>query len=348
MKTNQKVAVSIFVLMGFVVGLVIGVSLTNPGMSLFEAAGTIGKIDKYRNVKITEKDIELRNDLLADETLREAYKDYLTFEYTASVKMAEDIQYSLEAIRDVPAFRAANPQTIARMEEHQLLLDHTRMQLLEAISVLQNLHDMEKIAVHNVLNNAASVLSQNAYRNYVLFDYIDGVEQFVQGEARGEFSRLERSHDLLYANLLSSSIINDNKLAIRYLMYDKELLTRNENLAMDRQALQARVAMDIDRSERRLMDVDTELLFDAKQLGVFWAVDQYAIFDAEQMESLFQLQTVRSFDTEQLESFMRNEGFRTREFSNMEVALWDIGKLDHLLQAREQLEMISMTRHYMR
>jgi hypothetical protein len=131
-------------------------------------------------------------------------------------------------------------------------------------------------------------------------------------------------------------------------MYDKELLTRNENLAMDRQALQARVAMDIDRSERRLMDVDTELLFDAKQLGVFWAVDQYAIFDAEQMESLFQLQTVRSFDTEQLESFMRNEGFRTREFSNMEVALWDIGKLDHLLQAREQLEMISMTRHYMR
>ena len=348
MKTNQKVAVTIIVLVGFVVGLVIGVSLTNPGMSVFEAAGSIGKVDKYRNVKITEDDIELRNSLLADEALREAYKDYLTYEYTANVKMAEDIQYSIAAAREIAPFRTANAETIMKLEDFSSLLQNSRGQLLEAIAVLSRLPDMNRIAIQSVFMDASNAMAHIFSRNNVLFDFISRAELFLDAGIRGEFSRLERSHDLLFANLLSSSIINDNKIAIRYLMYDKELLTRNENLAMDREALSARLALDMERPSRIMMDMDQEQLgiMEAEQLGVFWAKG-YMSFDAEYLESMFDLQKVRAFDAEQLDDFFRNEQYRTFEIREVEMA-WDAEMLNNFMVAREQLESFAVLNRNLR
>ena len=348
MKTNQKVAVTIIVLVGFVVGLVIGVSLTNPGMSVFEAAGSIGKVDKYRNVKITEDDIELRNSLLADEALREAYKDYLTYEYTANVKMAEDIQYSIAAAREIAPFRTANAETIMKLEDFSSLLQNSRGQLLEAIAVLSRLPDMNRIAIQSVFMDASNAMAHISSRNNVLFDFISRAELFLDAGMRGEFSRLERSHDLLFANLLSSSIINDNKIAIRYLMYDKELLTRNENLAMDREALSARLALDMERPSRIMMDMDQEQLgiMEAEQLGVFWAKG-YMSFDAEYLESMFDLQKVRAFDAEQLDDFFRNEQYRTFEIREVEMA-WDAEMLNNFMVAREQLESFAVLNRNLR
>ena len=62
MKTKKSIVVTAGLLIGFVIGLMVGITLTNPGLSLMEAAGTIGKVDQYRNVRVTEKDIELRNE----------------------------------------------------------------------------------------------------------------------------------------------------------------------------------------------------------------------------------------------------------------------------------------------
>ncbi|MDZ4204800.1 MAG: hypothetical protein U1C46_08295, partial [Bacteroidales bacterium] len=88
MRAKRNLLVIVGLLIGFSAGLIVGIMLANPGLSLREAAGTIGKIDKYRNVKITEADIELRNELLADEGLRKAFTSYLNYEYAANVKMA--------------------------------------------------------------------------------------------------------------------------------------------------------------------------------------------------------------------------------------------------------------------
>jgi hypothetical protein len=343
MKTNQKVAVTIIVLVGFVVGMLIGVSLTNPGMSVFEAAGSIGKVDKYRNVKITEEDIELRNILLTDESLREAYKDYLIFEYTAQAKMAEDIQYSLDAAREISSFNAISAESMMKLEDFTTLLQNSRGQLLEAIAVLSGLPDMNRIAIQSVLMDASNAMAHISSRNNVLFDFINDVELFLDEGIRGEFSRLERAHDLLFANLLSSSIINDNRIAVRHLLYDKELLSRNENLAMDQEALSARLALDFERPSRIMMDIDQEQfgIMEAEQLGVFWAVrsarNEYMTFDAESLESMFSMKEIRAFDSEQLNDFFRNEHYRTFDFSTVETEM-NAEMLRDIMVAREQVE----------
>jgi len=344
MKTNQKVAVTIIVLVGFVVGLVIGVSLTNPGMSVFEAAGSIGKVDKYRNVKITEDDIELRNTLLTDESLREAYREYLIFEYTAHAKMAEDIQYSLDAAREIAPFRAANAEIIMQLESYSSLIDNARVNILEGIAALSMLPDMNRIAIQSILNDVSNALAQASFRNNILFDYIDVVELFIEGGPRGEFSRLEKAHDLIFVNLLSSSIINDNKFSVRYLMFDKELLTRFENLAMNFDVLQERIALDMRYPAGVLVAFDQEKLGvnEAGRIGVFWAGREYMNFTAEHMESIFGLREIRAFNVEQMHDFIRNEHFRTFDFGQVEFAL-DTEVLQDLIQARELFDVFALS-----
>jgi len=345
MKKNQKVAVSILVLIGLAVGLIVGVSLTNPGMNLIEAAGTIGKIDKYRNVKITEQDIELRNDLLTNESLREAYKNYLTYEYTANVKMAEDIQYSMEAAREVALFRTAYANNIQQLENYAQLLDVVRLEVLEAIAVLNAMESVNRIALHSVLNNASSALMQSHYHCNVLFNFISSVQQLMSSNVLEVSANLATAHDLLFADLLSSAIINNDQLAVRYLLSEADFLTKNENLALDKEVLAVRFLMDMERPSKRLMDMNADQMgiINTEQIGVFWAVENFVNFNAEQLASLFQFEKVRALDAEQLSAFFHSERYLVFDAAAIQMAR-DVSQFGELLEAREQLSMSALSR----
>lgn len=260
MKTKKSIVVTVGLLIGFVVGLMVGITLTNPGLSLMEAAGTIGKMDSYRNVKVTEQDIELRNELLSDASMKNAYQQYLLYEYTMNVKMADDIQFAIEEADGLPGFRSANARTMDKLEDYAMFLDNARLQILEALGVINELDGRSQVAIRTVLNNAGNAMAQTTYRSTVLFDFIDGVQRFIDTNGREAYPQLALAHDKLYANLLATALVNDNRPVLEHLL-ERDVLSEDESLALHSNAMRDQILLDVGRLEGSLM-LDTEQLQD--------------------------------------------------------------------------------------
>lgn len=259
MKTKKSIVVTVGLLIGFVVGLMVGITLTNPGLSLMEAAGTIGKMDSYRNVKVTEQDIELRNELLTDASMKNAYQQYLLYEYTINVKMADDIQFAILEADKVPGFRSVNARTMDRLEDYAMFLDNARLLILEAISVINDLDGRSQVAIRTVLNNAGNAMAQTIYRSNVLFDFIDGVQQFIDTNGREIHPELALAHDKLYASLLATALVNDNRPVLEHLL-ERDVLTEDESLALHNEALMAQFLNDVGQLSAAMIIYDTEQL----------------------------------------------------------------------------------------
>lgn len=320
MKTKKNIVVSIGLLIGFVIGLMVGITLTNPGLSLMEAAGTIGKVDKYRNVKVTEEDIELRNELLADSSLRVAYQNYLMYEYVFNVKMADDIQYSIAAANDINGFRASDPNTLESLEDYAQFLDNARLQILEAIGTLDDVANKGQIAIRSVLNNAGNVLAQTVYRSTVLFDFMNDIERFINTSGEAEYPQLAKAHDLLYANMLNSCIVNENRPILEHLL-TKEILSDGEDLALHSETLQMAVAWDSEQLKFYLAEKLQDNILGSQIL--------YSGFtDSEQ------LRTITFYDSEQLSYMVDSEQLRQMGGS------FDMETLNSLLLGKEQLGLL--------
>ncbi len=258
MKTKRSIVVTIGLLIGFVIGLMVGITLTNPGLSLMEAAGTIGKMDSYRNVRVTEQDIELRNELMSDASMKDAYQSYLLYEYTMNVKMADDIQFAIHEADRVSGFRSANVRIIERMEDYAMFLDNARLLILEAVGVINELDGRSQVAIRSVLNNAGNAMAQTTYRSTVLFDFIDGVQRFIATNGRATHPQLALAHDKLYANLLAKALVNENRPVLKHLL-ERDVLTEDGSLALNSKALMASVLFDVGQ-------LDGIVAFDTEQL----------------------------------------------------------------------------------
>ncbi len=245
MKSKKIIQNLIIVVFAFVAGIMVGITLTNPGLSLMEATGTIGRVDQYRNVKITEADIELRNELLSDDRMREAYVQYLTFEYTNNIQMADNISYALVAADASPVFRTANSGTLNQMEDYGVFLDNVRLRILEAMAVISDLSGTDKVAIRTVLGDAGNAISQTITRSNAVFSFLTGVEDFFLTTAKEDFPQLVNAHDRLFSNMMAINMINDNRPVLEYLLA-KGFLGEESALAMsDMESLRMNVLNDV-------------------------------------------------------------------------------------------------------
>jgi len=301
MKVKNTVITLFAVVISLAIGFILGVALTNPGMNFTEAAGTIGRVDQYRQVRITEADIELRNEMLADAHMREAYRNYLAYEYSANVKMAEDIRFALEAGRSAPGFAVANVRTLDRMEEYAEFLDNARLRILQALGTINDLSGRDRVAIRSVLNSAGNAISQTIIRSKVVFDYLTGAEKFFVEAPKSEFQDIVRAHDQLFANLLMSNMVNDNRPVLEHLLAKNFLDEDGELAQLDRESLQtivpsdaARLNMDVGLFDVEMMQyfvLDMESLQqwmpDQEQLQAVWDAEQLRFFDSEQLNQLY-------------------------------------------------------------
>jgi hypothetical protein len=249
MKKQKTIFIILGLVIGLVVGLAAGLALMNPGMtgiSVWEAAGTIGRVDQYRNVRVTEADIELRNELLADSTMREAYRNYLAYEYAANIKMGDDLRFAIAAGREHEGFSTYNARTLDRMEEYAMFLDNVRLRLLEAIGTISDLSDRDRVAIRTVLNSAGNALAQTQRRNGVVFDFMADVEGFFETNPKAEFPQLALAHDQLFANLLMHNIMNDNRPVLEHLLAKEVMDEDGEFAQLDAETLRAQVLFDME------------------------------------------------------------------------------------------------------
>jgi hypothetical protein len=330
MKTSKTFAIVLSLVVGFAFGLIIGIILTNPGVSLIDAAGTIGRLNQYRNVRITEADIELRNELLSDEEMLEAYRSYLAFEYSANLRMVEDLNTALQAGRDIPEFSSKNAHTLDRLESYAGYLENARLTILDAMGALNDLSGQSRVAVRSLLNNAGNAIVQSHSLSSPVFDFMLGVDSYLKQNPEGDYKQLANAHDQLLANLMMINIINRNLPVLEYLT-EKSVLAEDLELAQfDSETLRSKVLEDVGKLEGNVV-------FDSEKLNsIFFDTERLAFFDAETLSLVMhlsqeeQLRGIVAFDSEKL-----NTGF-TLDAENMSVFL-DSEKLNLMILGSQQL-----------
>ncbi len=335
MKAKNLVPVLLGVIIAFAVGLMVGITLTNPGMSLREATGSIGRIDQYRNIQITEEDIELRNDLLEDAQMREAYEQYLTFEYGNNIRLGEDIRHAINAAQSAGEFATANRRTLEKLEDYAMFLDNARLRILEAIGTLDQIEERDKIAIRSILNDAGNAMAQTVFRSNVLFDYMNGVEVFFDTASKADYPDLANAHDRLFANLIQINMVNENRPVLEHLLA-KELMDEEGELAQ----LDAQILFDA----QTLEDL---IIMDAEQLGFFDAEQlQDILFDNEALLSGpggfldMQQLNITIMDAENLGAFFDTEQLGLLLDSEQLQGTLDAEQLNAFSNTADQLQMV--------
>ncbi|MDX9880997.1 MAG: hypothetical protein RBS73_02960, partial [Prolixibacteraceae bacterium] len=94
MKKSKNLFVIFGIIAALVAGFLIGISVEYPRLNNDELSGTIGKVSNYRNTKVTEADIELKNDLLADSVMRHSVKNFMNFYYVRALELGKNIDFA--------------------------------------------------------------------------------------------------------------------------------------------------------------------------------------------------------------------------------------------------------------
>ncbi len=377
MKKQKNLIIALSLVVGVVVGLVVGFVLTDPCRDLGDAAGTIGRVEHYRDVQISEADIDLRNQFLDDDGMLERYEMYLGYEYATNLKQAENTRFALLAGRQHNEFSAQNRQVLDRMEEYSRLMDNARLRILEALGVITDLENREGVAVRTVLNSAGNAIAQTQIRGNVLFDYLVAVEDFFDTHPQTEYPALTRAHDELYATLLMNNIIRDNKPVLDHLLA-KNLLDEDGELAqMDIEQLQGSILFDAARLNARFLDqetlqsisiMDQELLntgfmitdqemlglLDAEAMGAYTDHEalKLLIMDQEALDNLSGLfgdrETLQSLSIHDQETLRSNGDLMLDQTTlsavmnqaalNWRMEIWDQDRLNLIFQDKAHLQ----------
>lgn len=345
MKTKKTIVIILSLVIGFAIGLLTGTIIYNPGMNLIDAAGTIGRVDQYRNVRITEADIELRNELLSDEEMLEAYRSYLAFEYSANLRMVEDLNAALQAGRDIPEFSSKNAHTLDRMDRYAGFLENARLTILDAMSALNDLSGQSRVAVRSLLNNAGNAIVRSHNLSSPVFDFMLSVDSFMKQNPDGDFGQLALAHDQLLANLMMINIINKNLPVLEYLI-EKSAISEDRELAQfDSEMLRAKVLEDADNLGLWILDSEklNLIVYDTERLSILFdkeVLSGIVFFDNEQLRGIAGLDSERLsaidfFDTEKLSMIILDT-------EKLNRVVLDTEKLNFVLKGSEQLNLWNM------
>ena len=289
MKKNQTAYLVLTAVIALVAGILIGATTSWPNLSGDDLQGTIGRVDRYRNVNMTEDDIALRNELLGEPEKQELYKNYLNYYYIKSMRIRAELEKATQAARMVPEFGGTLADYAESLNGFKLYLDRSRVDILRALELLINLNDNPKVPVIEYLNQANNVIARMNQFNTVMTDFMIAIETFMDTNPGKDFPGLADAHDLLAINLLESALITQNRPLLRFLD-KKSLANEKEGLA---ELLSGEAYIN---SFRDQYNMDAEKLGAASSLSL---IEVCNIIELNNVEALGQI--LFAFDTEKLQ-----------------------------------------------
>ena len=214
---------------GLVIGLLIGMAVNGYGTSEENLAGSIGKVDRYRNVQITEEDILLRNELAQDTVKRYQYEKYLMYYYYQSLKTTSDVDKVIVKTQEVPEFTEINLHYITALTKASASIEKARLDILGALNLITHLKDNPEVPVIDHLNKANNGIARIRSYDDLLLDYMNTIEIYIQAHPSKDFPALRDAHDILALNVSLSAVMTQNKPVLNYLE-KKKLLNEKEGV----------------------------------------------------------------------------------------------------------------------
>ena len=226
MKTHRVTLTVLVVLVSLAVGFFAGVLVDFPKTDNTELSGTIGRVQNYKNVKITEEDIELKNQLTSDTLILKAISNYFNYYYVSAVSQGEKIRYTLDNVNPLKEFREFSGIVLTEFKNYGTFLENARKDLLLAAMVCKEPEDANPVMMRNAITQANNVISQMSYRKQAVLNFLENVEAFLQQEKGGNTQALAGIHLVLTMDQLTNAMALNDKMVIKY--FEKKRLFTEE------------------------------------------------------------------------------------------------------------------------
>jgi hypothetical protein len=223
MKKKNTTQTLLIVIAALVAGFLIGYSINNLPPHDEDLAGSIGKVDRYRNVKITEDDIMLRNELVDDAEKRTQYGNYLMYYYYRSLKTTTDVEQVLELSSKVDDFSNYHLPYATALTSFSTYLESARQDLLRAVTLIMDIENQPNVPIMQELNQAQNAISRIRNHDATLMNFMDAIGNYIQEHPDATAPELLDAHDILAINLMQSALLTQNKPVLAYLERKKML-----------------------------------------------------------------------------------------------------------------------------
>ncbi|MCF8361502.1 MAG: hypothetical protein K9G70_02655 [Prolixibacteraceae bacterium] len=308
MKRKSNLQKLTFIVLSLIIGFVIGISVNFPKTNTDNLRGTIGKVNKHRNVNITDADIQLRSELIDDNQKREGYLNYYTFHYSTVTQLSALVDTAITTAVQNTDFAQGNPQVINSLKTYRKNIENPRAELLLAVLTLQNIDEVEEASISTILNMANMAVQRLTYNENAIANFTFAAQEYITKNRNADIDDLIAVHDNLSMLQFSKAVITKDKPMIKY--YDKhEIFSDSENLSG--------MAASIE-TLKGIFFFDTELL-------------KTGFTDQSQLEGSEKLYSTGAFSNEILGSSFPPFLFDAQKLENAEALmgkiLFDIEKL---------------------
>lgn len=293
MKKKSKLLMVFSVVLALFVGFFIGISVDYPKFDKGSVAGTITKINNYRNSQNSTSEIKLQNELTSDTVKLKSVQKLLNFYYLTAVNMDMNVQFTIKEANAIDDFKKANQTQISNLINYEKFLSSARTDLLLAISVCQKPEGTNPLLLKELLNQANNIIAQISYRNRTVLEFIDVLSTYLEKNKTGNSQELIKARDILTLNEINLAVKTGDKQLLKNFDY-KVFLKDEKNLAsIGNNNLTNLVQQDMEKLACDLEKLDA---WDAEQLGfndseqlgstLFWDAEKLGgieINDAEQL-----------------------------------------------------------------
>jgi len=231
MKTKTKILIAFGVISAMVISFMLGIMVNYPKIDSSYAGGTIGKINNYRNIKLSDEALKTYNNLISDTSKVMKLKNYYNFHYLNALKLSANLDNAINEANLVSAFKAKNQTTIDNLVEYVAFLSIVRTDLLLVLSAVNSVNEVDPASFAILTNQANNVVIQMNYRNKFIVRFIDDIGAFVNENPTLDCAGLKKYHDILTVNEVLNSEITRDKVLMKY--FDKNPMFGNkENMQL--------------------------------------------------------------------------------------------------------------------
>jgi len=217
MKKYTLLQTILLAVVALIAGFFLGTSIGSFTPSGEDIAGSIGKVNRYRNVKVTENDILLRNEMVSDKNKREQYQRYLTYYYYQSLRNLSDLDQVLTKTATVTEFATFNEPFLTPLANFKVYLEKAHSDIFVALNMVGSLTEDEDVPLIQYLNQAQNTIARIRNNDAMLMSYMETMATFMEANPDKKYDALEDAHDILVNNLLTSAVMSQNKPVLKYL-----------------------------------------------------------------------------------------------------------------------------------
>ena len=221
MKKKNRSLLILTIAVSLVVGFLTGMLVDFPKTDNTQLSGTIGRVQNYKNVKVTEKDIELKNDLVSDTVMLKALSAWFNYYYVSAVSQGDKIRYALDQIQPLETYKEYAGVVLSDVAGYRTFLENSRTDLLLAVAMVKDPGEIHPVLLRNTIVQANNVISRMSHRKQSVLDLIDNMGSYLEAQGSDPDGTLAGLHTVLTMDQLANAMALNDKMVIRYFQKKK-------------------------------------------------------------------------------------------------------------------------------